>query len=363
MRALLLGALVAPLALRAQTSVLSLDAGVSRMRFADSLEASALSLAPSLRFSGSRASLAASATLSRLGGSSTSSGLLDASLFTPARRGLSMEINGVAGGSSHSDGSTTAQLLAGARAHLDGAAAGLWLGGAAGGSSVDVWRPMIQGDVGAWAARGAASFSARAMPTMVEDTIRYTDLWLAARREGAVWEIGASLGARAGSSLPSLTADDDLWGSVSAAYSLTPRVAIVASAGTYPVDLTQGYPGGRYVTLILRLRRATGAGAVTATAEPVPPMRQFESVRLPSGATRIRVIAPTASRIELAGDFTSWRPVSLRQVNGVWTVDLSISAGTHEVSVRADGGAWIAPPGLVEVKDEFGGSAGLLRVP
>lgn len=361
MRSLLAGALLAPFALGAQASVFTLDAGVSRMRFADSLAASALSLSPALRVAGSRASLAASGTLSRLGGASTTSGLLDASLFTPARRGWSAELQGTAGGSSHSDGSKTGQLLAAGRLHVDAASSGVWLGAGAGGASTDVWRPMLQGDVGAWFTRAAATFSGGVLPTAVEDTIRYTDLWLAARREGGAWDLSASLGARVGSNLPALPADDEAWGSVSVAYFVSPRVAIVGSAGTYPVDFTQGYPGGRFMTLGMRLRAGSGA-PVTAIAEPVPPVRRFESIRLASGATRIRVIAPTAIRIELAGDFTSWQPVSLRQINGVWTVELAIPAGTHEVSVRADSGPWVSPPGLVEVKDEFGGSAGLLRV-
>lgn len=359
-RRILIGALFAPLALPAQHASFFLDAGVSRMRFADSLGASALSVTPALRVASSRASLAASATFSRLGEASTSSGLADASVFTTPRRGFSAELQGTAGGSSHGDGTRTGQFLAAARLHMDATAAGLWVGAGAGGTWVDLWRPMVQGDIGAWIARGQATFSGGVSPTVIEDTIRYTDLWLAARRQVEAWELSASLGVRSGSNLPSLPADDKVWGSANASYSLSSRVAIVGSAGTYPVDLTQGYPGGRYMTLGLRLRGS--AGAPTPVAAPVLPIRRFDAVRLANGSTRIRIVASAARRVEIAGDFTAWEPRTLRQVNGIWTIDLPIPSGTHEVSIRADGGAWVAPPGLVEVKDEFGGSAGLLHV-
>jgi hypothetical protein len=33
------------------------------------------------------------------------------------------------------------------------------------------------------------------------------------------------------------------------------------------------------------------------------------------------------------------------------------------MNVRVDGGTWVIPPGLLPLKDEFGGSVGLLVVP
>ena len=353
--------LVAP-ALSAQRSNLSLDAGLTRIRFSDTVSASALSLSPALRASSRRASIAASGTFSMLDQSSSTSGQLALSVVPLMRGRFSAALEADAGGSSHSDGTNTGQLLGSGRLHFDGAARGVWIGAGAGGSSSDVWRPIAQADVGAWLATGAITLSAGVLPTRVDDTLRYTDAWLALRRDAAPLELSASLGARAGSNFPTLPADDKVWGSVTATYSLSSRLALVAGAGTYPVDLTQGYPGGRYFTVSMRLRSTRGA-APAVVAEPVAPVRRFGVTRLSSGATRIRVVAPTARRVEIAGDFTSWEPVALTLTNGVWSVDLVIPGGAHEVSVRADGGAWVAPPGLVEVKDEFGGRAGALRVP
>jgi len=40
-----------------------------------------------------------------------------------------------------------------------------------------------------------------------------------------------------------------------------------------------------------------------------------------------------------------------------------VPAGTHEIGVRVNGGAWRAPPGLVLIADELGGQVGLLVLP
>lgn len=360
-RALLAVMLGAP-ALSAQRSELSLDAGLTRIRFADSLDASALSLSPALRAASRRASISASGTISMIEQSTSTSGQLAASVVPVMRGRFSAALEATAGGSSHSDGTNTGQLLGSGRLHLDGPSRGAWIGAGAGGASADVWRPIVQADAGAWLATGPVTLSGGVLPTRVDDTLRYTDAWLAFRRDAAPLELTASLGARAGSNLPALPADDNVWGSVTATYSLSPRLALVAGAGTYPVDLTQGYPGGGYFTVSMRLRSARGA-VPAVVAEPVAPVRRFDVTRLPGGAARIRVVASAASRIEIAGDFTAWEPVALTQANGVWTIDLRIPSGSHQVSIRADGGAWIAPPGLVEVRDEFGGRAGVLHVP
>jgi 1,4-alpha-glucan branching enzyme len=78
---------------------------------------------------------------------------------------------------------------------------------------------------------------------------------------------------------------------------------------------------------------------------------------------RLRVVAPHVRVVELMGDFTDWRPVVLAKAgDGIWEVTLPIAPGIHRVNVRADGGAWGAPPGLTVATDDFGGVVGLLPV-
>jgi len=78
----------------------------------------------------------------------------------------------------------------------------------------------------------------------------------------------------------------------------------------------------------------------------------------------IRVNARAAQRVEITGDFTGWVPVLLRSAgDGWWTVEFRLAPGQYEMNVRVDGGTWVIPPGTLPLKDEFGGSAGLLVVP
>jgi 1,4-alpha-glucan branching enzyme len=73
---------------------------------------------------------------------------------------------------------------------------------------------------------------------------------------------------------------------------------------------------------------------------------------------------PGARTVELAGDFNEWRATPLtRRPDGWWSIELSIEPGAYEMSIRLDGGPWIAPPGLTPIKDEFAGEGGILIVP
>lgn len=71
--------------------------------------------------------------------------------------------------------------------------------------------------------------------------------------------------------------------------------------------------------------------------------------------------APTAAYVELMGDATSWNVTNMnRGGDGRWRVELKLGAGAHRFTVRADGGDWIAPPGLPLGSNSFGGPVGLL---
>ena len=361
MRRRCLGAalLAAPVALGAQTSF-TLDAGAARMRFADSIEASALSLSPALRFAAPRASFQAQGNVSHLGDGWSNSGILDATVSTPARRGLSAELAGTAGGSAHSDGTRTGEVLAFARAVMARSGWGAYVG-AGGGRSWDVAaRSVRQGELGVWLVRDSLTLAAGLAPTSV-DTVRYVDGTVTAVRSWGRVEGDASLGVRFGDRLPIVTGDRNVWGNVGVALWVTPTLALVARAGAYPVDYTQGFPGGQFVSLALRIRSAQPLRL--RPASPVAGVTRFE-VRGRGGNRTIRLYAPRATHVELMGDFTAWSAVSLAsEGNGWWSVTLAIAPGTHQLNVRVDGTEWGVPPGLVELRDEFAGTVGLLVIP
>jgi 1,4-alpha-glucan branching enzyme len=83
-----------------------------------------------------------------------------------------------------------------------------------------------------------------------------------------------------------------------------------------------------------------------------------------NGTVLVRVSAPSAQTVEVSGDFTGWSPVALsRQSGDWWSVSVPMIKGDHQIAMRVNCGEWVAPPGLVPLKDEFGGISGLLVIP
>ncbi|HUQ46101.1 MAG TPA: glycogen-binding domain-containing protein [Gemmatimonadaceae bacterium] len=367
--------------LPAQRAVPTVDLGGSVVRYADSVSSSAATISPSIRLEADRATLGAGGTYSQSAGSWSTQGVLHSSLFTPTLGSFLGELSGSAGGSAHQDGTRTGQALAVIRAHLMTPQRGAW-GGAGAGSTWDgiAWHPVRLAEVGAWTRFGTTTALATVTPTAVSDTIRYADAELALRFDLPGAEIGLAGGARAGDRLPTIRGSARSWGSLSVAGWIASSTALVASAGSYPVDFTQGFPGGRFVSLGVRFgprtshRDATTDVATTlatlraptnrplvVTAESVLELRVDDAG---AGRRTFRVLAPRATTVEIMGDFTSWAPVPLAQVaGGWWTIALPVSSGTHEMNLRASGAGWVVPPGLTAIDDEFGGAVGVLVVP
>jgi hypothetical protein len=86
-----------------------------------------------------------------------------------------------------------------------------------------------------------------------------------------------------------------------------------------------------------------------------------------TGRELVRVLlvidAPRSESVELMGDATSWNVTAMQRArDGKWRAELRVPPGMHRVAVRADGGSWIAPPGLPMSTDDFGSRVGLLVV-
>lgn len=88
-----------------------------------------------------------------------------------------------------------------------------------------------------------------------------------------------------------------------------------------------------------------------------------QDIRGVDAAFRVQMVidAPTAGSVELMGDATSWNVTNMsRGGDGRWRVELKLPAGAHRFTVRADGGDWIAPPGLPLGSNDYGGPVGML---
>jgi hypothetical protein len=359
---LLGGTLAAPAS--AQHPAFSIDGGALSMQYADSIDANAIAVTPSLWIDSRRASLAAVATLSEFsGGGWSAQGSADGSLFTPGRGLLLGEFGATAGGSTRNDASRTGQILGIARAHFSTDTRGVWVGAGLGGTWDGVeWRNVRQGEAAAWIKSSNAGASLSATPIVVDDSIRYTDVQVAGALSFSRVDLDASAGFRGGSRLPTLGGTAKSWGSATVTGWLTSRIALVASAGTYPVDLTQGFPGGRFVSLSIRF----GSRRFSPVEEPKlePLSKNAFALRNVTGDLReLRIRAPGAARVEIMGDFSDWKAVGLQpEGNGWWSARLPIKHGIHELNMRIDGGSWTVPAGLPKKSDEFGGSIGVLVV-
>ena len=349
----------------AQRAGASIDAGALNMQYADSVDANALALTPSLWIESRSTVFGTTGTFSHFtGGGWSAQGAAGASIFTPRVKHLLGEIEGNAGGSTRDDASRTGQLLAIVRGHFSADSYGAWIGGGAGATWDGVtWRNLRQGEAAAWARFGNGSASLSATPVVVDDSIKYTDAQISAAFNLPRVDFIASAGFRGGSRLPTLGGTAKSWGSVSVTGWMVSRVALVASAGTYPVDLTQGFPGGRFASISIRVGSRRFQPSSITVLEPSP-RKGFEVRTIDSRTRELRVRAPSANTVEVMGDFTSWQPVSLRTAeDGWWTIQLPIGAGIHEMNVRINRGPWAVPEGLQRKSDEFGGSTGVLVIP
>jgi len=372
-------------AARAQaTTTGSVDLTASNTRYGDTFSGNSLAISPALHIDAPSAVFNAGFTYSQLSGSWTTQGGASGSLFTPRFSSFMAEIAGSADGTAHADQTHTGSIEALGRFHALNDERGAWIGGGGGrvydGTS---WKNLIQGEVGAWTLVPNGVLSAVINPSKIGDTLKYTDMEASlnvfANRVG----IDLDAGFRTGSALPITGGQNKAWGSATGTFWVTDQVAFIASAGTYPVNFGQGFPGGRFVSAGIRIGRIPKSAAGRA-GESTPPSRivvpQNEPINVnPAPATaagtklelrsegggmrRLSIRWPSASRLEITGDFTNWEPVPMRLGgDGFWTVTLPISSGIHEVNLRVDGGGWTPPPGLETKNDEFGGSVGLLLV-
>ncbi len=354
----------------------SIDLGAAALRYADTLSTGAAGITPHLFADWPSGFVDATGTYSQFtSGGWSAQGALSTSRFISMPRGFVAEVGAFAGGSSHNDGTRTGEIIANGRLHLAHGPGEFFFGGGAGRTwDAVAWRTLLLGEVGAAIGFGNSSALLSLSPAIVNDSIKYADAqasisWKKTER----LELGAVLGVRVGDQLTTLGANAKSWASATIVDWIAPRFAFTASGGTYPVDPTQGFPGGRFVSVSLRV--ATGrygtpittlpAREIPAAEEPNPSVASFTAVRERRDSLTLKVNAPQAQLVEVSGDFTNWEPVRLNidpSGRGLWSVTLPMHAGKYQMNVRVNGGPWLVPPGLLPMVDEFGGTVGLLVV-
>jgi hypothetical protein len=347
-----------------------LEAGGARVRYGDTLtvtagtlSASANALTPSTSFSGL---IAASTTQS----SWTMFGSAQGSVLTPALGVLRGELHGSGSITTYGEGSGTGQLLGGARLHLTRANAGAWIGAAAGSVRDPIgWRSSSAGEIGGWLQLSQAVVQAVVLPVRIAGGVRYTDVEGTVRFDNSRVELTGVVGAR--SAVAGYDESSSAWASLNATAWISRTIGITAGAGSYPTDPGQDLPAATYLSLGVRYsprsaRRAStvlSPDVLSAAARDEPPAMTVSDGD--AGRRTISYRAPAARSVEIMGDFTNWTPLPMRpsQGPGTWSISVPITSGVHQVNVRIDGGEWTVPAGLTAVRDEFGGSVGIMLVP
>ena len=353
----------------AQRLETTLDAGGVAIRYADTLSGVAGTITPHVFGDWGNRSTDLSGTYSQFGSNWSVQGTGSGSLFSRLGAFLG-ELSLFGGGSSHRDGSHTGELLGNARLHLQRRSSELFAGIGGGKTSFgNETRTIVLGELGAETdlENGVATFSFT--PVTMGESIRYADSQLSFVMQRPRFDLGALVGGRLGDQLTSLGGTTRVWGNVSVSRWLTSKLAVVASGGSYPIDPTQGYPGGRFISLGLRI--ASAARRVSSPSIDVSVSQSDSSdssaVRFltdsNAGVVTFRIFAPSARSVELTGDFTNWDPLAAAPVGGGWwAVARPLIIGKYQMNLRIDGGKWLVPPGLLAIVDEFGGNVGLLVI-
>jgi hypothetical protein len=149
------------------------------------------------------------------------------------------------------------------------------------------------------------------------------------------------------------------WTQTSATLAVSPRLSVYATLGN-PAPRWLALDAGleRRASLGVRLTSWTNPAADDPEASAAAPGWRLR--RLGQGWHVIEVRARAAFGVEAMGDFTGWRPLTLRHVRGdLWALAVRMEPGVHQVEVRLDGGSWVSPSGLAVASDAFSGSVGV----
>ncbi len=369
---MLLPLLVGAMPLRAQWSA-SGELGASHLRQSGLAESNAFMIGGGVDYLASRAAFSSSLLAAQTGdGGMTGQWLGAMAVATPAWHSWTVQGIGTlsAFGQSHLRPTSSADGLVQLR--LGDARRGGSIGAGAGATShnavsipnnralLDVWwtAAMERVSLGAAITRTAAVFGESSILVDVSDNVvDYMDLSASWRHDATTWSIGATVGGRGQGSFRI----DQSWQSVDGELWIAPRAAVAASVGRTLEDLVRGVPRTQYATLSLRVTAQPHLHVFARRGgHEVEPRAVVTSV---GDRREVRIIARSASRVELMGDFTEWMPVEMENGAGVWTVRRAIAPGLHRMAIRINGGAWTPPLNLPKVDDDLGGTVGLITVP
>ena len=179
------------------------------------------------------------------------------------------------------------------------------------------------------------------------------------------WSVGRLLLSTVAGRGAALHSAPMFWGNLEAAMAVARGPLAFLNFGFSEAPKTAGFIALPRRSMSVGLRFSSGTFASRAAERRVGDASSstFIVQREAEGRYRLRVKIAGARMVELASDCTRWQPVVLTHAgDGEWDISLPVSAGSHLVNIRVDGGHWIAPPGLVVKTDDFAGVVGVFVV-
>jgi hypothetical protein len=178
-------------------------------------------------------------------------------------------------------------------------------------------------------------------------SLRFADAGVGLEYDGRAIVGGVSGGMRLGD------LGDTPWAQARLEWHMLPFAALEATIGTYPADV-MGFTEGFYVTAGLRLGRRHVA---------LPAPRGIRIRRDADGRVRAVFELEHQAAVAIAGEWNDWTPAPLDAAGpGRWSATLGLAPGVYRFALVTADGAWVVPPGVPRVADDFGGEVGLLLV-
>ena len=353
----------APAAAQTETSV---GLGVGTVRYSAGAGFGTAVLAPAMRYTAEALTADFSGAVASLpGGAWAAQGLTGLSAVSPPLgRGLRLSAELTLGGTTRTDGGSTA--AAHAVAELSRSASRWGLGFGAGPSS-----GLISGELPITALHGRARVwwrpgsgpGAPELQLSVEPT-RFPDYWFTDATLAATLERGRAIASLWIAGRTSAAFASEGAGGAFVQFHATPRVAVELGGGTYLPDPYQGLPRAGFVSLGVRLHRSPRAPRVQR-APLIPTLRGGAGAGGAGGDSLVvRFRMPGAKSVAIAGDWNSWQQVPLGSLgDDVWEGVLGLTRGVYHFNLLVDGSDWVVPNGVATVPDGLGGMVAVLIVP
>jgi hypothetical protein len=376
--------LLVPIPSHAQTQVeRTRDVGFATVRYENGLTLAATTLYETVVAKRKRSTTSANGLVSLfhdgrwsmqgyIEGSSVSEPVPSAPVFSRWFQDMRGEIVLDAASSAQAGFMPTLQLTSASRVHFDSQSREMVLGASVA-RTFDgrLWQTTLLGEASAFfrSRTTVVSLHTTPMQLAIGDFLQDSEGEIEWFRGNAIFDF--SLGIRVGESQRGTTG----WGGLTMTWPLQRDLWTSVSLGSYPADLLQSLPGGRYAAITFRLpngklpsfHRRPLPLPVPPKPDPLPVTERLAMVvgfALDSADLReIRVWAPGIEKVELMADFVDWLPVPLiKQPNGEWRGYYRVAPGLHRFNLLLNGTERDVPTNQPSEPDDFGTKVGIIQV-